>query len=605
MKHFPYSLLVAASLLFLPVPAQAARIESWRFDARQNQLEFATDQDVQPRAQLITDPTRLVIDLPGIRLGRPSYTEPVVNGGPIRSVRFGQFDPQTARIVIELAPGYTLDPSQVKFRGITPQRWTVQLPSPQPIADQPPTSSTPPVSSLPPSNPLPGRSDTVIQGVRLTPDGLYVQTSGQSPQIQQSRSSDRQQIVLDFPGTSVAAGVARDQLLNHLGIRRLQITQLASGARITLNVNSAASDWRSSVSPLGGVVLLPGSGPIANVPDDRPAPTPSVPPSTSRLATIESVSLEDGGSRLLVRGDQPLRYSTGWDRATASYRITINNAKLASSVQGPNLTADSRILRLRLRQENPSTVVILMQPAANVQIREVTLPGQQQVALQFDRSAPPLFPPTSSNPPVQSIPVPAPPRPITPTPDIPPVPNGRVVVIVDPGHGGPDPGAIGIGGLQEKGIVLDVSRQVAAILARQGVQAILTRDSDIDLDLEPRVQMAQRANATVFVSIHANAIDMSRPDVNGLETYYYQSGAELAKTIHSSILEIPGVVDRRVRTARFYVLRRTSMPSVLVELGFVTGRTDAARLSSAEHRSQLAQAIARGILQYLQRAGRR
>jgi N-acetylmuramoyl-L-alanine amidase len=176
--------------------------------------------------------------------------------------------------------------------------------------------------------------------------------------------------------------------------------------------------------------------------------------------------------------------------------------------------------------------------------------------------------------------------------------------VVDPGHGGPDPGAVGIGGLREKDIVLDISTQVASLLERQGVQAVLTRSNDIDLDLEPRVQMAEQAQATVFVSIHANSIDMSRPDVNGLETYYHNSGADLARAIHSSVLEGTGMNDRGVRTARFYVLRRTSMPSVLVEVGFVTGRDDAARLSNPSYRSQMAAAIARGILQYIQRTAR-
>jgi N-acetylmuramoyl-L-alanine amidase len=178
------------------------------------------------------------------------------------------------------------------------------------------------------------------------------------------------------------------------------------------------------------------------------------------------------------------------------------------------------------------------------------------------------------------------------------------VVIVDPGHGGPDPGSVGIGGLQEKGIVLDIGNQVALLLQRYGVQAFVTRNDDRDLDLEPRVQMAEQSQAAVFVSIHANAISLSRPDVSGLETYYYQSGQELAQTIHQSILQTTGIADRGVRTARFYVLRKTSMPSVLVEVGFVTGQDDAMRLSNPAYRSQMADAIARGILQYLQKTAR-
>jgi N-acetylmuramoyl-L-alanine amidase len=180
--------------------------------------------------------------------------------------------------------------------------------------------------------------------------------------------------------------------------------------------------------------------------------------------------------------------------------------------------------------------------------------------------------------------------------------NGRVVVVIDPGHGGPDPGAVGIGGLKETDIVLDIGNQVTALLERQGVTVIQTRNAEYDLGLEPRVQMANQARAAVFVSIHANAISMARPDINGLETYYYDSGKALADTVHRTILEDIGIPDRRVRSARFYVLRRTSMPSILVETGFVTGAADAARLNDAGFRSRMAAAIAKGILRYLGRS---
>ncbi|MBF2047393.1 MAG: N-acetylmuramoyl-L-alanine amidase [Elainella sp. C42_A2020_010] len=183
---------------------------------------------------------------------------------------------------------------------------------------------------------------------------------------------------------------------------------------------------------------------------------------------------------------------------------------------------------------------------------------------------------------------------------LPRVQSGRVVVIVDPGHGGRDPGAVGIGGIHEADIVLDISQQVASLLEDQGVQAVLTRQDDREIDLAPRVNLAESVNADLFVSIHANAISMSRPDVNGIETYYYDTGAALAASIHNSLVNATGMNDRGVRQARFYVLTRTSMPAVLVEVGFVTGQEDAAKLNSAATRSQIAAGIAQGILRYIQ-----
>lgn len=175
--------------------------------------------------------------------------------------------------------------------------------------------------------------------------------------------------------------------------------------------------------------------------------------------------------------------------------------------------------------------------------------------------------------------------------------------MIDPGHGGQDPGAIGIGGLQEKDVILPISIMVKQYLEQQGIQVSLTRDSDFFVSLDGRTTMANRAGADLFVSIHANAISMSRPEVNGVETYYYQSGQRLAQMIHNSILRRINIRDRGVRTARFYVLRNSNMPSVLVETGFVTGRDDAPNLANPTFRQQMAEAIALGILEYIQQSG--
>ncbi len=514
VKYHPYTLLVAASLLLFPAPALASKIESWRFDNGQNKLEFRTDQDVQPSAQLLTEPTRLVIDLPGIVLGRPSFSE-AVGDGSIRAVRFGQYDKTTTRIVIELAPGYTIDPNQIRFRGVTARQWVVQIPKPQMAS-----------------------SNGAMNGDR-TP-------------IASNSASSNSVIVPTLP-------------------------LISSGGMVQRQPSRDEREENSAIVP--------------NFPTSAPAGP----------ATIESVQLENGGRQLVIRANQPLKYDSGWDRKTSAYRITIRPAQLAAQVKGPQLDASSPILKVRLREEDSRTVSILVQPAAGVQITDLNQPTEQTLALQLQRGQ---VATSQTRAPGSIIPVPSAPRPTISVPTLPQIPNGKIVVVVDPGHGGPDPGAVGIRGLQEKEIVLDIGIKVASMLEKQGVQAVLTRRDDIDLDLEPRVQMAEQLRASVFVSIHANAIDMSRPDVNGLETYYYNRGADLARVIHNSVLEGTGVPDRGVRTARFYVLRKTTMPAVLVEVGFVTGRSDAAKLSDPSYRSQMAAAIARGILQYIQRMTR-
>ena len=185
---------------------------------------------------------------------------------------------------------------------------------------------------------------------------------------------------------------------------------------------------------------------------------------------------------------------------------------------------------------------------------------------------------------------------------LPNVPRGKYKVVIDPGHGGPDPGAVGIAGLRETDVVLDVSRNVSKYLSSKGVKVLMTRKSEIDLDLPPRVARANRFNADAFVSIHANASRGNRRDVNGLETYYYSGyrGLNLAKNIHKQITKVAYTSpDRGVRRSRFFVIRRTNMPAALVEIGFVTGRIDSRKLKQANHRNKLAFAISKGILNYL------
>lgn len=118
-----------ASVVLLSPPAKADSLDSWHFNATQNQLDLTTDEDVQPKVQLLANPSRLIIDLPGIVLGHPKTTEKV--SSIIQEIRVAQFDADTTRMVVELAPGYQLDPTKVKVRGASPTHWFVQLPTPE------------------------------------------------------------------------------------------------------------------------------------------------------------------------------------------------------------------------------------------------------------------------------------------------------------------------------------------------------------------------------------------------------------------------------------------------------------------------------------------
>ena len=185
---------------------------------------------------------------------------------------------------------------------------------------------------------------------------------------------------------------------------------------------------------------------------------------------------------------------------------------------------------------------------------------------------------------------------------LPNVPYGKYKVVIDPGHGGSDPGAVGINGLRETDIVLEISMNVSEFLTKKGVKTILTRKKERTLDLQPRVSKANNSRSNAFVSIHANATRGKRIDVNGIETYYYSGsrGYSLAKNIHKQLLiASPQSPDRGIKKSRFYVIRKSSMPAALVEIGFVTGLYDSALLRQKAYIDKMSFAIAKGILNYL------
>lgn len=173
-------------------------------------------------------------------------------------------------------------------------------------------------------------------------------------------------------------------------------------------------------------------------------------------------------------------------------------------------------------------------------------------------------------------------------------------IVIDAGHGGKDPGAMA-NGLKEKEIILDVSLRVKKLLENAGVEVIMSRTNDTFLELAERVELANKLKADAFVSIHANAT--GNESVNGTETFWNAtySGEEskkLAQYIQNQLLEKLGTYDRRVKEANFYVIRNTRMPSVLVELGFMTNKQEAERLATNEFRQKSADAIFQGIMEF-------
>jgi N-acetylmuramoyl-L-alanine amidase len=134
-------------------------------------------------------------------------------------------------------------------------------------------------------------------------------------------------------------------------------------------------------------------------------------------------------------------------------------------------------------------------------------------------------------------------------------------------------------------------------LAQGGFYPVLTRTSDVFISLDTRVAISNQQTNAIFVSIHFNA--SWKRYIEGVETYYYAPrSADLAKLVHSSILQIQGVTDRRVHTAAFHVIRKNAYPAILVEGGFLTNSSEARRIASPQYLDALAERIYQGIVAY-------
>ena len=221
-----------------------------------------------------------------------------------------------------------------------------------------------------------------------------------------------------------------------------------------------------------------------------------------------------------------------------------------------------------------------------------------------------------------------------------PLAGAVYTVVLDAGHGGHDPGTSHFG-LKEKVLTLDIAKRLCTSLQEAGLSVVMTRDTDRFIPLSGRSDIANRLQADLFVSVHVNASKNHR--TSGIEVYYprvsvVSAGAQWPPSVRPSEIGVPSTTVKRVlwdlvlgqtrsqsrrlafalcrtmhnqlqapclgvRPARFVVLREAWMPSVLVEVGYVSNQSEAQRLASAEYRQAAAESIAEGIVAYIRELG--
>lgn len=191
--------------------------------------------------------------------------------------------------------------------------------------------------------------------------------------------------------------------------------------------------------------------------------------------------------------------------------------------------------------------------------------------------------------------------------------NKKTCVIVDAGHGGADPGKVGINGALEKDINLEIAKKLQKFLEMEDIEVVLTRDSDAGLydeeasnkkvqDMKRRVEIIEATKPFITVSIHQNSYHEEY--VHGAQTFYYEASEQskvLAEKIQQVLLNEVDKNNTRVAKANdsYYLLKKTSVPIVIVECGFLSNSEEAQKLDSDYYQEKLAWAVHLGIMQYI------
>lgn len=190
----------------------------------------------------------------------------------------------------------------------------------------------------------------------------------------------------------------------------------------------------------------------------------------------------------------------------------------------------------------------------------------------------------------------------------------KIFIVVDAGHGGSDPGKVGINGALEKDINLSIALKLKDLLEQREISVVLTRDSDAGLspadatnkkaaDMQKRCQIIADANPAFTVSIHQNSY--TTEDIKGAQVFYYgqsENGKRLADVLQEHLISEVDPQNTRVAKANesYYLLKKTPTPTVIVECGFLSNQSEADLLLTEDYQSKLAHAIYLGILSYLE-----
>lgn len=364
----------------------------------------------------------------------------------------------------------------------------------------------------------------------------------------------------------------------------------------------------ASPSPSPQLESPPPQSPAAEPTEAEPTPTESsasAAPSESKITDV-GVLETTTGTRLVVSLSGPVSYS--WHRLADPdnrYWLDIDGAVLIGPAQQLNSKLPFiKTIRVSQHQIVPRQIVrVSIAPSQPIDVRVSPVEGAfGELAIDILSAPPEPGLPSNGGGSLGELPAVKPsagPAKVSTRPDL---------IVIDPGHGGNDPGAIPLpNGLIESHINLDVSKRVQQGLRKLGWHVVLTRDGDYEVgdpkgpdrqELQARCDIANAGGARLFISIHANASGSSSTP-HGATTYFWRADSRgLAHTLQHDFVAATGLSDDGVQRARFWVIKHTDMPSVLIETAFLSSPRDAALLAQAAFIDKVAAGIVRGIMDY-------
>lgn len=507
------------------------------------QLDVGTDKDVEPHVMFIPNPARLVVDIPDAVLAAGWQTMQG-DGHIVEQVRASATEDGGVRLVADLTgpTGYELQEAEHGRGFVVRLNHQIRGLSVEPTAS----------GGLAMHVRATGRLDYSVFVLR-EPTRIVVDLAGATVEGPQ-----------EIPLTSQFASSVRVSQYEHDVVRA--VVELKGSASATLFTSRLAEAVRGEVHPgVDGTFSLL-LNPLTGVAIERHDPEPA-------SGSVRSVAVlqQDGTEFVLIEADTPLDPELRRFREPERLVLDLPDVQLDRSLGlTTSLPEDGVVVTVRAGQAEPRVSRIVVETGDIVEHHLFLSPDGRRAVLALRRSQ-----------------------------------LGGRTVVVDPGHGGRDPGAIGYSGTYEKDVTLSIGLLVAGLLEQAGATVVLTRHEDVFVELANRSALANAVGADAFVSIHADAIGFGRI-ASGTSTFYYPENGSpdtsinrrYAQSLQSEMLSRLGLDDRGVQQRAFHVVRNTAMPSALVEVGFIDNPEEERLLLDPDFQAKAAAGIVHGILRF-------